>query len=197
MVGCELLLPFCAGGLDLRYDFLRATTLFFERVALLWRWLICRLMDAIVKWIFSWSNSECIVWFVHCVVLLLHCNVFVFICILSLWCIICIFLFCMKLWGNNPMNPDAAVAYRPCIPDHVFSAWSGCKNKLNWTHFDQPLSFVDYPWRQTPSPRIPMCHVAANVSLPYVAAVIFTWVDWLLSVSGFKSLQLNSPHWLW
>ena len=25
-----------------------------------------------------------------------------------------------------------AVASCPCIPDKVFCAWSGCRNKLNW-----------------------------------------------------------------
>jgi len=26
-----------------------------------------------------------------------------------------------------------AVASCPCIPDEVLCAWSGCRNKLNWT----------------------------------------------------------------
>jgi len=25
------------------------------------------------------------------------------------------------------------VASCPCIPDEAFCAWSGCRNKLNWT----------------------------------------------------------------
>jgi len=30
-----------------------------------------------------------------------------------------------------------AVASCPCIPDEVFCAWSGCRNKLNWTEPDK------------------------------------------------------------
>ena len=111
---------------------------YFWAVTLLRGWLIHRLMDSdccSYKLDLLWLDSMCNLWIFQHVVLLTYCNVSVDICIdlfiFSLWCFICILLFCMNLWGSD-LNDSYGRRFLS-----LYSWWStvfcACRNKLNGT----------------------------------------------------------------
>jgi len=106
-VRCEQLLSFSAGDRGPRYWFFWEVPCIFER----WSccgdgWYIGRGMQisAVINWIyFDWTQSV-IFWILQYVVLLTQCNVSINICIFlfftTVWCFICVLLFCLNLWGQ-------------------------------------------------------------------------------------------------